>query len=151
MAAQQVPWLYRLQFLYIDPLLSSTGIIFPLINPALFMTSLAPRTTPDIYNPQTAVVYATISGLYFFLTFVCAVIPRISPDLRVWKTLILGIVACDSIMLYGSYRHMGYELFSSPWLWNGSEWMNNGILVAFAFVRVAFLLNVGLGGKEKRM
>lgn len=146
---QNVPLLYRLIFLYVDPLLSVTGIIFPLLKPSFFMTSLAPRTTSDIYHPRTEVVYANIAGLYFFVTFVLAIVPRISLDLKVWKTLILGIVFCDLIMLYGNARHMGWDLFTQPWLWNTMEWTNNGILVGLGVIRIAFLMGAGIGTKEK--
>lgn len=149
MASPHVPLLYRVLFLYIDPLLSTTGIIFPLFQPAFFMTSLAPRTTADIYHPKTEVVYTNLAALYFFVTFVAAVIPRISADLKVWKTLIWGIVGCDLIMLYGNYRHMGSELFTQPGLWNSSEWTNNGILLGFGVIRVAFLMGIGIKTKEK--
>jgi len=59
--------------------------------------------------------------------------------------MLLGMVICDFVHIYGSWTVMGWEASTKPWLWRSEDAVNMGILYAFLFLRVAFLAGIGIG------
>jgi len=140
---------YQILFLYFEPFMAFGGAILCHFKPALFLNTMSPTA---IYAPSNQVIYDQVAATYTLFAFNEAVVLRVTNDLRVWKTILLGILVCDIIHLYASYTALGAATFWDPRLWRWGDAINLGSLWGQAVIRVAFLLNVGLdkGEKEKR-
>lgn len=145
-----VPLLYRLFFLYIEPIGALVGALQAHFTPTDFLVTFI-QAPPIPVQLQHQIVFDQLAATYFLFAFNEAVVLRSTHDLRVWKTIILGILICDLIHLYGSYCALGPEVFWNPLLWRWYDAVNLGMLWGPGGLRLAFLLGVGLeeGGKEK--
>lgn len=71
---------------------------------------------------------------------------RSTNDLKMWKAILLGILICDVLHLYGAWLTMG-SIFWDLGAWRAQDWINIGSLVVFGATRAAFLVGVGLDEK----
>ncbi|KAF5023538.1 hypothetical protein F66182_4405 [Fusarium sp. NRRL 66182] len=138
----RIPFIYRAVFLWFEPLAALAGVLVLYLSPALFLNSMSPKST---HTPDTQVVYHQLAASYTLFAFNELVLLRITSDLRVWRTLFIGILICDALHLHGSWVALGSAFWHlREWRWE--DWVNLGSLWAQAALRVAFLAGVGLDG-----
>ena len=81
-----------------------------------------------------------------------AIVPRVTTDMKVWKTMLCCILACDAAYistLKGTEGTDGREAYwLSPWLWDAPAWGNSGSSWAAPITRILFLLDVGMPGLQ---
>lgn len=141
-----IPLVYRLLLLYLEPLAAFNGAILSHFQPTLYLRTMSPRA---VYAPSSQVVFDQLAATYFLFAFNEAVVLRVANDLRVWKAMVLGILICDIIHLYGSWLALGTENMLNPWLWRWEDAVNIGMLVGPGAMRIAFLMGVGIAKSEK--
>ncbi|RDW66755.1 hypothetical protein BP5796_09504 [Coleophoma crateriformis] len=146
-----IPLIYRLYFIYIDPALALYGSILVLTNPALFLQSTTPptlteaatvSTTTGPLNPLTTLLLTQISALYAFFAITEGLVLYQTKQLRVWRSVLLGVLVCD---IGHGYAVLNAD--AAAWDlrgWRAVDAINYGILIFGAGLRGSFLLGVGL-------
>ena len=149
-AYAEVPLVYRLLFLYIEPFGAFMGTIINIFDPLRYLQSLSPAATMSDFSPLTRPIYDQLAAHLLFFSWSQAVVLRYTEDLRVWKTLLFGMFLCDVLHLYASYRILGTEVFLNPAMWRWEEWVNFVMLYGPGGLRLAFCAGFGLGRTEQR-
>lgn len=145
-----IPSIYRLVFLYIEPLSTFTGAVYAhyLQSKYLDLTHTASAPLAGTAIPiSTSIVLTQLANLYLLLCINEALVLRATQDLNVWKTFIIGLLIADFGHLY-SVRLVGSWVYWKFWYWNAIDWGNVGFVYFLAVVRIAMLANVGF--KKRR-
>lgn len=154
MAQQQpntfyLPLAYRLFFLFIEPVSALVGAYYAHFQQReyLLLTDAASAPVLGPVPTGTSVVLSQLANLYLLFALNEALVLRATSDLRVWKTLLFGLLVADLGHLY-TLRALGPGLYL-PWnfaSWNAIDWGNVPFVYLGASMRTAFLAGVGLGG-----
>lgn len=128
-------------FLYFEPFAALFGAVLLHFRPEIFLNTMSPVAR---YATDNQVIYDQLSATYTLFAFNEAVVLRITKDLRVWKALLVGILVCDAIHLYGSWAALGGAVFWDVRSWRAEDWANLGSLWGQGAFRVAFLAGIGL-------
>lgn len=138
--------LYRIFFLYIEPLSTIIGAYYAFVLPRTYLElthlSSAPLPTTPVPTSST-VVLAQLANLYFLFALNEGLVLRATSDLRVWKTLLFGLLIADLGHLF-SVREVGYHVYWRFWTWNAIDAGNVGFVYAGAITRIMFLSGVGV-------
>lgn len=137
-----IPFLYRFVFLWFEPAAAFLGSILLWSAPALILNTMSPGSK---YAPDNQVMYDQVAATYTLFAYNEAILLRATDDLRVWRTVLIGILVCDALHMYASWAALG-SVFWTPGAWRWEDWVNLGSLWGQAAVRVAFLAGVGLEG-----
>ena len=137
----KVPFAYRALFLYFEPVGAFLGALLLLFRPASFLNAMAPAAK---YATDNQIIYDQLAATYLLFAFNEAIIFRITNDLRVWRGILIGILVCDAIHLFGSWAALGGAVFWDPRTWRLEDWVNLVSLWGQAAVRLAFVAGVGL-------
>jgi hypothetical protein len=155
-----IPLPYRFFHLYIEPLLLVPGGIYlSLFQPRKFLLSTTPSALVLPYDPSllepapiTPLIRQLLTntaGLYILFMLNELLVLRLSNDIRIWRAVVLAMLCCDLVHLWGVWVAGGPEFMLSPGEWRLEDWVNPGLLGAGAVLRVCFLAGVGIGdGKE---
>lgn len=138
----QISPLYRVLFLWFEPLAAFNGAILAHVYPTYFLRTMHATA---IYDSTHQVIFDQLAATYVLFAINEGIVLRLTNDIRIWRTMIAGILCCDLIHLYGSYNALGREVFFTPGLWRPDDWMNLSMLFVPIFLRSLFLLGVGVG------
>ena len=148
-----LPIVYRVTFLTIEPFLALLGAMHAHMAPASFLAGFVPppASSSSSLDPALHIVFTYLAATYVLVAFTLAVVLRATSELRVWNAVLLGVLVCDVLHLYGSLRALGPDVFWNPVRWRGQDWTNLGLLWSMAVLRVCFLMGLGieLGRKGK--
>lgn len=159
MAQQQpnsfyLPIAYRLFFLFIEPISALVGAYYAHFQQREYLlltdASSAPVLTP--VPTGTSIVLSQLANLYLLFALNEALVLRSTSDLRVWKTVLFGLLVADLGHLY-TIKALGLGVYL-PWnfaKWNAIDWGNVPFVYLGASMRTAFLANVGLGKQTKTL
>lgn len=142
-----VPWLYQLFFLYVEPVSTVVGAYYAHLQPLTYLSLTHASSSPvSIYNipTGTTIVLSQLANLYFLFALNEGLVLRVTKDLAVWRTLLFGLLVADLGHLY-SVSPLGLSIYYRFWTWNAIDWGNVGFVYAGATLRVCFLLGLGLG------
>ncbi|ORY01109.1 hypothetical protein BCR34DRAFT_100669 [Clohesyomyces aquaticus] len=143
-SAAPIPVLYRLLFLYIEPVSTLLGAIFAHFLQPKYLILTHSTSAPGQSVPiSTSIVLSQLANLYLLLSINEALVLRATNDLRVWKTFLFGLLVADLGHLY-SVRLVGGWVYWQFWVWNSIDWGNVGFVYLLAFVRILFLAGVGV-------
>ncbi|KAI5461768.1 hypothetical protein BGZ63DRAFT_424630 [Mariannaea sp. PMI_226] len=137
-----IPLIYRGLFLFFEPCAALLGSFILHFTPWDFLNTMSATAK---YAPDNQVIYDYLAATYALFAFNEAVVLRLTNDLRVWKGIVVGILLCDAIHLYGSWAELGSTMFWNPLNWRTEDWTNLGLLWGQAVIRIAFVFGVGLG------
>lgn len=149
----QFPIAYRLFFLYIEPISALVGAFYAHFrqDDYLLLTHAASAPAPGAIPTGTSIVLSQLANLYMLFTLNEALVLRSTSDLRVWKTVLFGLLVADLGHLW-TVRQLGLDIYL-PWnfaRWNAIDWGNIPFVYLGASMRAAFISGVGLnGGGEK--
>ena len=149
MTLPKVPFIYRLIFLYFEPLGAVFGAYITLTSPSVYLSSLSPHITSTTYLPLTRPIYDQIAAHLLLFAWCEGILLRFTHDVRLWKVLFSGILVCDVLHLYGQWGALGTEMFLNPAMWRWQDWVNFVTLYGQGALRIAFCARVGLGKNEK--
>ncbi|KAG9232460.1 hypothetical protein BJ875DRAFT_466758 [Amylocarpus encephaloides] len=156
-----IPLLYRIFFLYIDPLICLSGIYIFFTSPILYITNGTPTTISHSHPDPTVLLNGftdyllTSLGSYALFVFAMQILllhgfnDAAAIKLRIWKRVQFGILLIDLGLLYGVWRAdpAGFWKVAE---WDQGDWTNNGILGFVALTRTAFLVGLGGVGRDSK-
>ena len=145
----QFPVLYRLFFLYIEPISALVGAFYAHFrqDEYLLLTHAASAPAPGAIPTGTSIVLSQLANLYLLFTLNEALVLRSTSDLRVWKTVLFGLLVADLGHLW-TVRQLGLDIYL-PWnfaRWNAIDWGNIPFVYLGASMRAAFISGVGMAG-----
>jgi hypothetical protein len=150
-----IPQLYRLFFLWIEPVATAVGAYYAALDQQSYMHLTLPSVTTPVSARESTVLYQ-LANLYFVFALNEALVLRATSDVQVWKVFLFGLLLADfghlaSVTLSGVH---GWEVYYRFWEWNSMYWGNLGFVYVGAAMRSSFLLGIGFGsghgGKVKR-
>lgn len=93
-----IPWPYQAFFLYIEPISTIIGAYYAWFQPQYYLDLTHASSAPShiLGVPVgTEVVLRQLANLYFAFTLNEALVLRATNDIRVWKTLLSGLLVAD--------------------------------------------------------
>lgn len=140
----KLPVAYRLFFLYIEPISALVGSYYAFFKPDTYLRLTHAPSSPSLGLPLgTQVVLAQLSNLYLLFALNEALVLRSTEDLRVWRTLLFGLLVADLGHLY-SVSSLGQEVYWKVATWTAMDWGNVAFVYLGATMRVAFLSGLGI-------
>ncbi|KAK2604175.1 hypothetical protein N8I77_007126 [Diaporthe amygdali] len=146
------PILYRLFFLYIEPVSALVGAFFAHFRQSDYLLLTHAASAP-VFGPiptGTSIVLSQLANLYLLFALNEALVLRSTSDIRVWKTVLFGLLVADLGHLW-TVRALGLDVYL-PWnfaRWNAIDWGNIPFVYLGASMRTAFIAGVGMGGPGK--
>ena len=148
-ASTIIPLAYRVFFLFIEPISALVGAYFSFFQQQTYLELTHAASAPLAGIPLTTqVVLRQLSNLYFLFAVNEALVLRSTSDLRVWRTLLFGLLVADFGHLY-SVSGLGSEVYWNASFWTAMDWGNVGFVYLGAMMRTAFLLGIGLPKESK--
>jgi hypothetical protein len=143
----KLPALYSVFFLVVEPISALVGAYFAHFRQQDYLEMThAPSSLSDI-PLSTSIVLTQLANLYLLFALNEALVLRSTSNLKVWKTVLFGLLLADFGHLY-SVKALGPEIYWNAWSWNAMHWGNVGFVYAGAGMRLAFLSGVGLNTKS---
>jgi hypothetical protein len=143
-----IPLLYRLFFLYIEPIATAVGAYYASLDQQSYMHLTLPSTQAIPVSPRESIVLYQLANLYFVFALNEALVLRATSDVRVWKVFLFGLLLADFGHL-ASCAGVGLEVYYRFWTWNSMYWGNLGFVYVGAATRSCFLMGVGFAGPRK--
>ncbi|KAI0650918.1 hypothetical protein C8Q79DRAFT_945670 [Trametes meyenii] len=155
-AFSAIPFVYRLFFLYVEPVSAIVGAFYAGIKPTEYLAYLASSAAgaklAQTPSTPTLISLYQLSNLYLLFALNEHLVLSSTPSLRTWRTLLFGLLIADFGHLASMVplaQEKGFaEVFAYFWRWNAMEWGSVGFVYAGASMRTSFLLGVGLRGSE---
>ncbi|KAH7401760.1 hypothetical protein DE146DRAFT_440768 [Phaeosphaeria sp. MPI-PUGE-AT-0046c] len=135
--SQDIPTIYRVYHLYLEPVFALSGAVQLAFFPANFHAA-TPTTTP--YVPAAQHTYNQLAVCYVFIAMFEGGFLRRHEDRKVWNGALLLMLMCD----IGHFLADAWE----EWPPRGLGWVATGTLVVGMVLRVGFLMGVGF--KEEK-
>jgi hypothetical protein len=148
-----LPRFYTAFFLFIEPISALVGAFFAHFRPLDYLQLTHAASAPSYASaiPLSAtIVLSQLANLYLLFAINEALVLRASSDLRVWRTVLFGLLIADFGHLY-SVKELGPEVYYNVLKWNAIDWGNVGFVYAGATMRILFLAGVGLNTKSGRI
>ena len=145
-----IPLPYRLFFLYIEPLSTILGAYYAHLEPLTYLMLTHSASAPSTLQTTprgTLVVLTQLANLYFLFALNEALVLRATNDLKVWRTLLFGLLVADFGHLF-SCKELGLDVYWQFWTWNAIDWGNIAFVYCGAAMRIAFLLGIGMRGSQ---
>lgn len=146
----EVPLLYRVFFLLIEPLSALAGAYMAYFRQADYLQLTHAASAPSVVPFGTSIAMSQLANMYMFFAINEALVLRSTPDVRVWKTVLFCLLVGDLGHLY-TVRQLGLPIYWSAWSWNAIDWGNIPFVYLGASMRIAFLANVGLTGTTPKI
>ncbi|KAL8679194.1 MAG: hypothetical protein Q9186_004491 [Xanthomendoza sp. 1 TL-2023] len=141
---QTIPLLYRLFFLYIEPIASLVGAYYAMLEPHEYLRLTDPSSPPIISIPRsTSIILKQLSNLYFLFALNEALVLRATSDINVWRALLFGLLIADLGHLY-SVHPFGLDIYWNVLGWNAIDWGNVAFVYVGATMRMCFLAGLGV-------
>ena len=149
------PLIYRLFFLYIEPISALLGAFYACFLPQTYLDLLSPNANLAVHTSSTSqITTPTLSSLYqlanLYLLFAINehFVLSSSTSLRTWRVLLFGLLIADfghlATMIPLAAEKGWAEVFVNFWEWNAMEWGGVGFVYAGALSRILFLLGLGV-------
>jgi len=145
-----MPLLYRLFFLVIEPISALVGAYYAHFDQTAYLELSDAASLPSPIPRGTSIALSQLANLYLLFALNEALVLRATSDLRVWKTVLFVLLVADLGHLY-TVRQLGVDIYWSVGRWNAIDWGNVPFVYLGATMRMAFLVDVGLGRKGKRL
>ncbi|GAB7353110.1 hypothetical protein MBLNU459_g3651t1 [Dothideomycetes sp. NU459] len=143
-----LPLIYRLFFLYIEPVATAVGAYYAHFLQHDYLQMTYSSASAALLGPSVreSIVLSQLANMYFVFALNEALVLRSTSDLRVWRLFLLGLLIADFGHLY-SVNSVGLDVYWQFWKWNSMYWGNLGFVYVGATLRIAFLSGVGIDSK----
>ena len=148
----KLPAAYTTFFLFIEPVSALVGAFYAHFKPLEYLQMTHLSSSPSYASTiplSTNIVLTQLANLYLLFALNEALVLRSTSDLRVWRTVLFGLLLADFGHLY-SVSSLGSQIYWSFWKWNAMDWGNIGFVYAGAMMRMAFLAGLGLNTSSGR-
>lgn len=114
-----LPLIYRLFFLYIEPVATAVGAYYAHFLQHDYLQMTYSSTSAAILGPsiRESIVLSQLANMYLVFALNEALVLRSTKDLRVWKVFLLGLLIADFGHIY-SVNSVGLEVYWEFWKWN---------------------------------
>jgi hypothetical protein len=147
MTNSHIPLLYRVFFLYIDPLFCLSGIYLCFFDHATYLEMGVPQALTIHSSSPLSSYLITVLGAWSVSIFAMqTLLLQQYRDVKVWKIFMFAILLTDLGMVYAVYEADPVMALNVS-KWGQGEWTNHGILGMVIAVRTAFLLGIGGVGR----
>lgn len=146
MTPPHIPLVYRAWHLWIEPAMALNGARYLWTQPDTYHEFM-PATAA--WSPKSQIIYDQLAAAYMLFAFNQAVTLRVVHEIFVWKVLLFGMALCDAATYYAIWAEMGTREMLTPGNWRSKDWVTFVSTVGPFFLRLAFVLGVGLGGRKK--
>ncbi|KAM5351179.1 hypothetical protein ACJ41O_003902 [Fusarium nematophilum] len=137
--------IYRIFFLVLEPISALVGAFYSHFRQDTYLTLLdAPSAPSPGPGTATSVALSQLANMYLFFAINEALVLRSTADLRVWRTVLLGLLIADVGHLL-SLGELGTRVYWDVGGWNVGDLGNVPWVYVGATMRVCFLAGVGLG------
>ncbi|ETI28324.1 hypothetical protein G647_00773 [Cladophialophora carrionii CBS 160.54] len=145
-----IPLAYRIFFLWIEPVATLAGAYYAWFKPSTYLEDTHLPSAPGILGLPTSthVVLRQLGNLYLAFALNEAFVLRATNDLKVWRSLLLGLLIADFGHLYSCYP-LGVKTYYDLVNWNAMAYGNYLFVYCGAATRICFLLGVGMGGPKR--
>jgi len=150
--AFRLPIVYTTFFLFIEPFSALIGAYYANFRPLEYLQLTHEASAPSYTSTiplSTSIVLCQLANLYLLFAINEALVLRSTSDLRVWKTVLFGLLLADFGHLY-SVKGLGSQIYWAFWTWNKMDWGNLGFVYAGATMRILFLAGAGLDTPASR-
>ena len=147
MALSDIPLIYRAWHLWIEPAMALNGARYLWCAPEVHHEYM-PATAA--WNPSSQIIYDQLAATYLLFAFNQAVTLRLVRDVYAWKVLLFGMALCDAGHIYSIWAEMGTREMLSPAIWRSHDWVTMVSTVGPFFLRLAFVLGVGLKSEKEK-
>jgi hypothetical protein len=146
-AHRHIPFFpYQLFLLYVEPVSTVAGAVAAHFFPTLYLNLTDPFNTYKSVSSvplSTRIALSQLANLYLLFTLNEALVLRVTSDVRVWRTILFGLLVADFGHIFSVYPR-GMSIYWSVWSWNAIDWGNLGFVYLGATIRICFLLGVGM-------
>ncbi|CZT13382.1 hypothetical protein WAI453_013598 [Rhynchosporium graminicola] len=153
---KHISLLYRIYFLYIEPIFALFGAYLAVFDPSTFLigtlpgtvsrtlTSTTPSNTiPEIpVSPLLQMQLINVGALYILIAFAMGLALRFTRQKNVWFAVLTGMACSDIGHLYAVWL-MDPARMAALGAWSWEEWVNYGLLFGGLFLRVSFMMGIG--------
>ncbi|KAI0180079.1 hypothetical protein GGR52DRAFT_226130 [Hypoxylon sp. FL1284] len=139
-----LPLAYRAFFLIIEPISALVGAFYAHFRQDEYLAMTTHLASSSPVPLGTSVVLSQLANLYLLFALNEALVLRATGDLRVWRTVLFGLLLADFGHLY-SVCGLGSWVYWDASRWNAMDWGNVAFVYLGATMRIAFLSGVGLG------
>ncbi|KAF1929715.1 uncharacterized protein M421DRAFT_419501 [Didymella exigua CBS 183.55] len=146
MTPPNIPRVYRWWHLWIEPAAALGGSRLLWCLPETYHEYM-PITAE--WSPKSKIIYDQLAACYLLFAFNQAITLRVVHDVYVWKVLLFGMALSDAAHVYSLWAEMGASVFLSPGGWRTKDWVTVVTTAGPFFLRVAFILGIGLAGSKK--
>ncbi|KAK0113004.1 hypothetical protein ONS95_014713 [Cadophora gregata] len=141
-----LPRFYTAFFLIIEPISALVGAFYAHFRPLEYLQLTHTGSAPSWESTiplSTSIVLSQLANLYLLFAINEALVLRSTSDLRVWKTVLFGLLLADFGHLY-SVKGLGAQIYWNALKWNRMDWGNVGFVYAGAAMRMLFLAGFGM-------
>jgi hypothetical protein len=134
------------------PISALVGAFYAHVRPLEYLQLTHAASAPSYPSTiplSTSIVLSQLANLYLLFAINEALVLRATSDLRVWKTVLFGLLLADFGHLY-SVKDLGFDVYWNILKWNKMDWGNVGFVYAGATMRLLFLTGVGLDTPASR-
>ncbi|KIV79856.1 hypothetical protein PV11_07400 [Exophiala sideris] len=145
-----IPFPYIAFFLWIEPVATLAGAFFAWVKPKAYLELTHAASAPGFLGVpiSTEVALRQLGNLYVAFAINEAFVLRATNDLKVWRTLLIGLLIADFGHLYSCFP-LGLQSYYDIKTWNAMNYGNYLFVYCGAATRICFLLGIGMGGPEK--
>ena len=143
----KIPAIYRIFFLYIEPVSTIVGFIFAWFLPFSYLIRTDASSAPSRLlgvPTATAISLRQLGNLYLAFALSEALVLRATSDVKVWRPFLLVLLIADFGHLY-TVAPLGAQIYYSALEWDAIHWGNVGFVYCGAATRICFLSGIGLG------
>lgn len=145
-----LPFIYRLFFLVVEPISVLVGAYYAHFRQDDYLRLSHAASAPSPIPLGSTIAMSQLANLYLFFALNEALVLRSTSDMRVWKTVLFCLLVGDFGHLY-TVRELGPEIYWSISKWNAIDWGNIPFVYLGASLRLAFLADIGLGVKRRKL
>lgn len=151
-----IPFIYRLFFLYVEPISALAGMYYAAIRPGDYLIDLVSpvqsdfsRATLDLDTPTRMTLFQ-LANLYLLFALNEHLVLSSTSSLKTWRRLLFSLLVADLGHL-ATMIPAGTEIFWNVAKWNAMAWGSVGFVYLGASLRLCFLAGVGVKHDERRV
>ncbi|KAJ7736556.1 hypothetical protein DFH07DRAFT_99204 [Mycena maculata] len=146
-----IPLIYRLFFLYIEPVSALAGAYYAAFRPNEYLADLSlpggNLLEPPSLTTQNSMVLLQLANLYLLFALNEHLVLSSTTSLKTWRRLLFCLLVADFGHLI-SMAPLGADVFWRVGDWNAMVWGSVGFVYAGASMRMAFLAGLGIGAEN---
>lgn len=144
-----IPTIYRIFFLYLDPLIAASGVYMAFFTPSKFIDGFLPPSIAPYSPLQQSFLLHQLGGALLLCIILDLFLLRKTNEVWIWKVQQAGQLVYDVAMLAGVYQALQLQGRLNLSGLRAEDWGTVAITGVCGVVRALFCAGVGLRKKGK--